>query len=76
MRIRPGLGTAARAAPGTAPGSVGGTLVGGLIVGILTNILNLTNVSPYWQQILKGVIILIAVIMDTQTKALRVGKSK
>jgi inositol transport system permease protein len=57
-------------------GSVGGTLVGGLIVGILTNILNLTNVSPYWQQILKGVIILIAVIMDTQTKALRVGKSK
>jgi inositol transport system permease protein len=56
-------------------GTVGGTLVGGLIVGILKNILNLTNVSPYWQQILKGVIILIAVIMDSQTKSLRGSKS-
>jgi len=52
-------------------GSIPGTLVGGLIVGILKNILNLTNVSPYWQQILKGVIILIAVIMDVYTKSLR-----
>ena len=55
-------------------GSIPGTLVGGLIVGILKNILNLTNVSPYWQQILKGVIILIAVIMDVYTKSLRGSK--
>ena len=49
-------------------GSILGTLVGGLIVGILQNILNLTNVSPYWQQILKGMVIMIAVIMDIKTK--------
>ncbi len=55
-------------------GSIPGTLAGGLIVGILKNILNLTNVSPYWQQILKGLIILIAVIMDVYTKSLRGGK--
>ena len=50
-------------------GSILGTLVGGLIVGILQNILNLTNVSPYWQQILKGMVIMIAVIMDIKTKS-------
>lgn len=55
-------------------GSILGTLVGGLIVGILKNILNLTNVSPYWQQILKGVIILFAVIMDVYTKSLQKQK--
>ena len=55
-------------------GSIVGTLVGGLIVGILKNILNLTNVSPYWQQILKGVIILIAVIMDVYTKSIQKTK--
>lgn len=49
-------------------GSMLGTLVGGLIVAILQNILNLTNVSPYWQQILKGVVIVLAVIMDMMTK--------
>jgi inositol transport system permease protein len=49
-------------------GTLPGTLVGGLIVAILNNILNLTNVSPYWQQILKGVVIVLAVIMDIKTK--------
>lgn len=57
-------------------GTIVGTLVGGLVVGILKNILNLTNVSPYWQQILKGAIILIAVIMDVTTKSLRTSSSK
>ncbi len=52
-------------------GTIAGTLVGGLIVGILQNILNLTNVSPYWQQILKGVVIMIAVIMDIKTKSVK-----
>ncbi len=52
-------------------GTMVGTLVGGLVVGILKNILNLTNVSPYWQQIFKGLIILVAVIMDVTTKSLR-----
>lgn len=52
-------------------GTIQGTLVGGLIIGILNNILNLTNVSPYWQQILKGVVIVVAVILDMKTKSVR-----
>lgn len=55
-------------------GSMLGTLVGGLVVAILQNILNLTNVSPYWQQILKGVVIVLAVIMDMMTKSKKTVK--
>ena len=52
-------------------GTVHGTLVGGMIVGVLLNILNLTNVSPYWQQILKGFVIMLAVILDLKTKKIK-----
>ena len=50
-------------------GTIFGTLFGGLIMAILQNILNLTNVSPYWQQILKGVVIVPAVVLDITTKS-------
>lgn len=55
-------------------GTMLGTLVGGLIVAILQNILNLTNVSPYWQQILKGAVIVLAVILDITTKSKKTVK--
>ena len=45
-------------------GTVAGTIVGALIIGVLNNILDLTNVSAYWQQIVKGCIIVGAVIID------------
>lgn len=45
-------------------GKVIGTLVGALIIGTITNGLDILNVSPYWQQIIKGAIILIAVLLD------------
>ncbi len=41
--------------------SVLGTLLGALILGVLSNGLNLLDVSPYWQYVLKGAVILIAV---------------
>ena len=44
------------------------TTVGVLIIGILGNILNLLGVSSYMQQILKGVIIFLAVASDTWKK--------
>jgi inositol transport system permease protein len=37
-------------------------------VGILNNVLNLLNVNTYWQQIAKGLVILIAVIVDVVVK--------
>jgi inositol transport system permease protein len=45
-------------------GSVGGTLVGALLLGIISNGLDLLNVSSYYQQIIKGLIIVGAVWLD------------
>lgn len=45
-------------------GFVGGTLIGALIIGIMNNGLNLMGIDSYWQIILKGVVILIAVYVD------------
>lgn len=49
-------------------GSLVGCLIGASIVGILKNILNLMNVSSYWQQVFSGSIILLAVLIDLATK--------
>jgi ribose transport system permease protein len=45
-------------------GSILGTLLGCLIIGILNNGLFLLNVSPFWQQVTKGFVILVAVAID------------
>ncbi|MFV0529460.1 MAG: ABC transporter permease [Lachnospiraceae bacterium] len=45
-------------------GTVFGALIGALIIGVINTGLNLMNVSSYWQEVVKGVIIVIAVIAD------------
>jgi len=45
-------------------GSLGFTLVGALIIGIISNGLDLMGVSSYYQQIIKGAIIIVAVLID------------
>ena len=45
-------------------GTVLGTVLGAIIIGVLNNGLVLLNVSPFWQQVIKGLVILIAVIID------------
>lgn len=61
-------------------GSVIGSLIGALIIGVMNNGLNLLNVSPYYQQIFKGLIVVLAVLMDSasrrkrQAAALKVGR--
>ncbi|MDE6959473.1 MAG: ABC transporter permease [Lachnospiraceae bacterium] len=45
-------------------GTVGGLVIGVLIIGIISNGLNLMHVNSYWQYVLKGVIIIVAVYMD------------
>ncbi|MGE5577889.1 MAG: ABC transporter permease [Syntrophothermus sp.] len=45
-------------------GGVGSTVVGALIIGVLANGLNLLNVSPFYQEVAKGLVILVAVILD------------
>lgn len=41
-----------------------GTLIGAFIIGILNNGLNLLEVSSFYQQIVKGAVILLAVLLD------------
>ena len=43
------------------------TLAGIFIIGMIGNIMNLMNVSAYWQQVIQGVIILAAIILQVQT---------
>ena len=45
-------------------GSIWGTVIGCLIIGVLNSGLVLLNVSPFWQQVVKGVVILVAVAID------------
>lgn len=45
-------------------GTVWGTVVGALIIGVMNNGLDLLNVSPFYQQVVKGVIIILAIIID------------
>jgi ribose transport system permease protein len=49
-------------------GWVIGTLLGGLLMGILNNGMAIMNVSPYVQQVVKGLVILVAVLPSTITK--------
>ncbi|WP_297597595.1 ribose ABC transporter permease [uncultured Cetobacterium sp.] len=45
-------------------GKIIGTLIGALIIGILNNGLNLLGVSSFYQEVIKGIVILIAVVAD------------
>lgn len=45
-------------------GRIWGTLIGALIIGVLNNGLNIIGVSAFWQQVVKGIVILIAVLLD------------
>jgi len=50
-------------------GTVGGAVIGALVLGVLRNGLTLLGVQAYWQQILEGMIIIVAVIIDMRKKA-------
>lgn len=49
-------------------GSIIGTIIGAMIIGVLNNGLNLMNVSPFYQSIVKGLVILFAVMIDKKSK--------
>jgi ribose transport system permease protein len=53
---------------GTSPnggiGSITGTLIGALIMAILNNGMTLMNISFYWQMVIKGIVIILAVTID------------
>ena len=50
-------------------GWIFGTLVGALIIGVLNNGMTLIGVSSFFQQVVKGIVILLAVLMDRKKTA-------
>ncbi len=45
-------------------GTIGGTLIGAFVIGILADGLVLLGVSEFWQMVIKGLVIVLAVILD------------
>ncbi|GIP55025.1 MULTISPECIES: ABC transporter permease subunit [Paenibacillus] len=50
-------------------GRIVGTLIGALIIGTLNNGLNMLGVSSFYQMVVKGIVILIAVLIDRKKSA-------
>jgi Ribose/xylose/arabinose/galactoside ABC-type transport systems, permease components len=50
-------------------GSIIGTAIGSLIMGVISNGLNLMNVDAFWQGVVLGVVIILAVLVDIKSKA-------
>jgi len=50
-------------------GKIVGTFLGVIIIGVLNNALNILGVSAFYQQFVKGVVILLAVIFDRRSNA-------
>ena len=57
-------------------GTIWGTTIGAFIIGILNNGFNLLNVSPFYQLIAKGVVIVLAVLADQLLKARAISSTR
>lgn len=49
-------------------GSVSGAIIGALLIGVLGNGMNLLEIPSYYQQVVKGVVFVLAVLLDFATK--------
>lgn len=56
-------------------GSVGGTLLGAFVVGVLDDGLVLLGVSEFWQMVIKGLVIVLAVVCDQVPRRLRLARA-
>ena len=52
-------------------GGVGGTLIGGLLMGAISFSINLLGIDSYWDNVVTGLVVLIAVSLDAITKKRR-----
>ncbi|MFD2572702.1 ABC transporter permease [Spirosoma soli] len=49
-------------------GTITGTLIGALLIGVISNGLDLLNVTSYYQQVVMGIIIIGAVVLDSMNQ--------
>jgi erythritol transport system permease protein len=52
-------------------GTIGGTIVGAFVIGILSDGLVMMGVSSFWQMVIKGLVIIIAVVVDQAQRKLQ-----
>jgi len=52
-------------------GTVGGMLIGALVIGVLSNGMNLLGINAFWQYVVKGVVIILAVYIDMLRKRIK-----
>ena len=45
-------------------GTIGGTIVGAFVIGVISDGMVMCGVSEFWQMIIKGLVIVLAVIID------------
>jgi ribose/xylose/arabinose/galactoside ABC-type transport system permease subunit len=49
-------------------GTVAGTIIGALIISLVRNAINIFNIPSYWQQVIIGSVIVLAVMLDQWRK--------
>jgi erythritol transport system permease protein len=52
-------------------GTIGGTIIGAFVIGILSDGLVMMGVSEFWQMVIKGVVIIAAVVVDQAQRKLQ-----
>jgi len=52
-------------------GTIGGTIVGAFVIGILSDGLVMMGVSSFWQMVIKGLVIIVAVVIDQAQRKLQ-----
>ena len=52
-------------------GTIGGTIIGAFVIGILSDGLVMMGVSTFWQMVIKGLVIIIAVVVDQAQRKLQ-----
>jgi len=52
-------------------GTIGGTIIGAFVIGILSDGLVMMGVSSFWQMVIKGLVIVVAVVVDQAQRRLQ-----
>jgi erythritol transport system permease protein len=52
-------------------GSIGGTVIGAFVIGVLSDGLVMLGVSSFWQMVIKGLVIVAAVVLDQLQRRLQ-----
>ena len=51
-------------------GTIGGTIVGAFVIGVINDGMTMCGVSEFWQKVIRGLVIILAVIIDQAQRKL------